>query len=145
MPDSKLSKRQRECLELVREGYTSKEIARLLNLSPLTIDNHIKAAISMMGANGRADAARKLASENTNQKLANQSDTLDNNRNYETLNVLPVNKSWKQLFILPSLWGSSSGLKWSDKVYHIFQICVTFTLLALAIILVLKGIMALLD
>ncbi|HEX5417206.1 MAG TPA: response regulator transcription factor [Chloroflexota bacterium] len=39
-PDALLSRREREILALIAEGYTSKGIARKLQLSPRTIGNH---------------------------------------------------------------------------------------------------------
>lgn len=55
-----LSERQRQCMELVAQQHTSKEIARALNLSPSTVDNHIQAAIERLGVRSRADAVRLL-------------------------------------------------------------------------------------
>jgi DNA-binding CsgD family transcriptional regulator len=57
---ARLSERQRQCLELVVQGLTSKQIARILNLSPSTVDNHLHTAIDRLGAGSRAEAARLL-------------------------------------------------------------------------------------
>jgi DNA-binding CsgD family transcriptional regulator len=54
----KLSDRERECLSLVAEGMTSKEISAILGTSPGVVDNHIQAAIRAMGAASRREAAR---------------------------------------------------------------------------------------
>ena len=53
-----LSERQRQCIALVGEGLTSKEIARRLHLSPSTVDNHIRAVVERLQAAGRIEAAR---------------------------------------------------------------------------------------
>lgn len=145
MADSKLSKRQKECLKYVREGYTSKEIARILDISPSTVDNHIKAAISALRASGRADAARKIIPYRNSQKLTSQPQTLEKNRKSETIEELPERKAWKNFLIIPSLWGASPELKWTNKIYHIFQVCVLFSMSAVAIILLLAGGMTLLN
>lgn len=55
-----ISHRQIECLELAAKGFTSKEIARELGLSPSTIDNHIASAIDRLGAKNRTDAVERL-------------------------------------------------------------------------------------
>jgi DNA-binding NarL/FixJ family response regulator len=39
-PVDQLTKRQREILQLISKGYTSKEMAQMLNLSPKTIETH---------------------------------------------------------------------------------------------------------
>ncbi|MFL6621655.1 MAG: response regulator [Sulfurifustaceae bacterium] len=39
-PVDQLTKRQREILQLIAKGYTSKEMAQMLNLSPKTIETH---------------------------------------------------------------------------------------------------------
>jgi DNA-binding CsgD family transcriptional regulator len=55
---SRLSTRQRQCLDRVGQGYTSKEIGRQLGLSPSTVDSHIRAALERLNMSDRAEAAR---------------------------------------------------------------------------------------
>lgn len=54
----RLTQRQKDCLELVAQGYTAKQIGRMLGISHSTVDNHIQAAIQLLEASGRAEAAR---------------------------------------------------------------------------------------
>ena len=53
-----LSPRQKDCLRLTAELNSSKEIARVLNMSQKTVDSHIAAAIRILGAANRREAAR---------------------------------------------------------------------------------------
>lgn len=55
-----LSERQRQCLELVGRGLSSKEIARELGVSPSTVDNHIQYALTKLGLATRKDAVRLM-------------------------------------------------------------------------------------
>lgn len=63
-PASVLSERQRQCMELVAQRHTSKEIGRMLSLSPSTVDNHIQAAMERLGVRSRAEAVRCLTGNN---------------------------------------------------------------------------------
>jgi|GEM_PF-1760531 len=56
-PASRLSPRQRECLRLVWERRTSKEIAAELGIGSSTVDGYIKEAIETLGARDRREAA----------------------------------------------------------------------------------------
>jgi DNA-binding CsgD family transcriptional regulator len=56
----RLSEGQRECLRLVWQYHSSKEVARKLGISPHTVDQRIKRAISILGVGNRAEAARLL-------------------------------------------------------------------------------------
>jgi DNA-binding CsgD family transcriptional regulator len=58
----RLTKAQLEVLELVALRRTSKEIARELGVSPVTVDQRVKRAQSILGANSRSEAARILIS-----------------------------------------------------------------------------------
>ncbi|MGR4868249.1 LuxR C-terminal-related transcriptional regulator [Variovorax sp. LARHSF232] len=54
-----LTPRQQAVMAMVGKGLTSKEIAKALNLTPGTVDNHIQASIFALGAKNRAEAAMK--------------------------------------------------------------------------------------
>lgn len=55
-----LSDRQYACLVRAGEGMSSKQIGRLLGISPSTVDNHIHAAITKLHARNRWHAAQLL-------------------------------------------------------------------------------------
>lgn len=52
---------QVSCLRLVADGYTSKQIAKKLGLTPMTVDQYLQRAKTAMGAPDRRKAARWLA------------------------------------------------------------------------------------
>lgn len=56
----RLSDGQRDCLRLVAEHRSSKEIARLLSISPHTVDQRLKRAVSILAVTSRFEAARLL-------------------------------------------------------------------------------------
>ncbi len=56
-----LNEGQKDCLRLVMQHFSSKEIARKLVLSPHTVDKRLKLAIAILGVSSRVDAARILA------------------------------------------------------------------------------------
>lgn len=56
---SKLTDRQIDCLRLVGQGMSSKEIAAALGISHHTVDLHLKRAIRTLGVASRRDAARR--------------------------------------------------------------------------------------
>lgn len=55
-----LTGRQKECLLLLREGLTSKQIARELRISPRTVDQHIAVALENLGVKSRLEAVSLL-------------------------------------------------------------------------------------
>lgn len=56
-----LTDRELECLRLVAEGRTSKEIARILNIASRTVDFHVHNATEKLGATSRSQAAWRLS------------------------------------------------------------------------------------
>lgn len=64
---SRLSEGQKQCLRLVSQLKTSKEIARDLDISPHTVDQRIKVAIRTLGVESRAEAARLLGESEAEQ------------------------------------------------------------------------------
>lgn len=55
---AKLSEKRREALALVAAGYTSKEAALQLDISPRSFDDRIEAACRILGVATRNEAAR---------------------------------------------------------------------------------------
>lgn len=55
---NKLSDGQRDCLRLVAENRSSKEIARILAISPHTVDQRLKKATAILAVESRFEAAR---------------------------------------------------------------------------------------
>jgi DNA-binding NarL/FixJ family response regulator len=51
-----LSKREREILQMVANGATTKEVARDLGISPHTVKTHLERIFEKLGANDRAQA-----------------------------------------------------------------------------------------
>ncbi len=60
---ARLSKGQLDCLRLVNEHLSSKEIAAELGISPHTVDQRIRGALQILGVERRAQAARIVAVE----------------------------------------------------------------------------------
>ena len=49
-----LTKRQQSVLQLLLKGYTSKEIGKLLSISPRTVDNHVRVIMKKVGVKRRS-------------------------------------------------------------------------------------------
>lgn len=54
---------QRDCLRLVYNHMKSKDIARVLGVSPHTVDMRLRTAMKTLGVTGRIEAARLLVQE----------------------------------------------------------------------------------
>ena len=57
--ESVLSNREQEVLRWVHDGKTNHEIAQILNLSPLTVKNHVQKILRKLNATNRAQAVAK--------------------------------------------------------------------------------------
>ena len=58
-----LSSREQAVLALTAEGYSSREIGRKLFISPKTVDHHVSAVLTKLGASSRGEAAAIAAAE----------------------------------------------------------------------------------
>jgi len=56
-----LSARERDCLRLILENHTSKEVGRQLGISHTSVDTHVRRARAKLGLRDRYEAARLLA------------------------------------------------------------------------------------
>jgi DNA-binding CsgD family transcriptional regulator len=122
----RLTERQKDCLRLVAQGYTSKEIGRVLDLSPSTVDNHILAAVQATGAASRGEASRILAAQENRQKLPRELQALAEPRNLGLLSssvdapVLSISpgSNWS----LPPVGGQTNDLDASERTIRIMQV-----------------------
>jgi DNA-binding CsgD family transcriptional regulator len=81
-PVARLSRGQIECLLLVDQHHSSKEIAVRLGISPHTVDQRIRGALDKLGVERRGEAARLvgaalLPDDPTYQRLIHQSPHID--------------------------------------------------------------------
>ncbi len=139
----KLTERQKDCLTLVAQGYTSKEIGRQLSLSPSTVDNHLLAAMQVLNEPSRAAAARKFTALEDRQKMPSQSPNLAKSEN--SMIIGPVTETggfahWsKSALELPPIGGRKNDLGWIERTYRIFQVAVLSLGLFLSLALIIAG------
>lgn len=134
-PADRLSERQRECLVLVHQGLTSKEIGRSLGLSPSTVDNHIRAALERLGVDNRAAAARLAVW---------QPDAVPLPRAVSGPSPGP-GAGFAALAAFPPLGGSPNRLSVRRRVYHVVQIALFSTMSLAAITTTIAGLVHLLN
>jgi DNA-binding CsgD family transcriptional regulator len=122
----RLTERQKDCLRLVAQGYTSKEIGRALDLSPSTVDNHILTAVQSMSASSRGRAARSLTGLEARQKLPRESLALADTPHS---GLMPVSAEASALTIgdrrfwsLPPIGGQTNELDSTERTLRIVQV-----------------------
>lgn len=122
----RLTERQKDCLRLVAQGYTSKEIGRSLDLSPSTVDNHILTAVQSMSANSRGEAARSLAGLETRQKLPRESLALAESGQtgllLATAETPSLTISGQRIWSLPPIGGQTNELDSAERLLRIVQV-----------------------
>ena len=60
--DQQLTKREKEILLLIRQGFLSKEIASKLNLSIYTVHNHRKSILAKLNVDNESEAINRAES-----------------------------------------------------------------------------------
>lgn len=122
----RLTERQKDCLRLVAQGYTSKEIGRALELSPSTVDNHILTAVQAVNATSRGAAARSLAGLETRQKMPRESLALAESPRSGLLSIsaeAPTLTIWgRRVWSLPPVGGYKNELDTAERSLRIVQV-----------------------
>jgi DNA-binding CsgD family transcriptional regulator len=77
-----LTPRERECLHLVLENRSSKQIARQLGISQTSVDTHVRRARNKLGIRSRYQAARMLADWERDAKAPRPSEAAIAEKNY---------------------------------------------------------------
>lgn len=138
---SRLTERQRACLELVARGFTSKQIGRQLGISHSTVDNHVLAATQLLGVADRREAGRLVAT--SGQQLPRQPSGLTEREKSSILGAqqplalpptLPAG-----LKLLPPLGGETNEQTLGHKTVQILSIAFLSTLAVIAMALLISG------
>jgi hypothetical protein len=128
---------------LVARGFTSKEIGRLLELSPSTVDNHVTAAVQQLGAANRGAAARALADLELGQKLPSQPQHLAQSRQTAILATETGGTNWSrnalQLLAPPPVGGKHNDLDGTSRTLRILQVAVLATASVIALTILVSG------
>lgn len=136
---SRLTERQRACLELVALGFTSKQIARKLGISNSTVDNHILAATQLLGVTDRREAGRLVS--RGRQELPSHARPLSGD---EKSVIVEVQEALTQanpagLKLLPPLGGELNDQTLANKTVQILSIAFLSTLAVIAMALLISG------
>jgi DNA-binding CsgD family transcriptional regulator len=118
----RLTDRQKDCLRLVGQGYTSKQIGPRLGISHVTVDNYIRTALELLQAESRAGAARILAAHELDQPLIHQSPALVGHP--RSLSETMPSDTGRSLRFVPPLGGQRNTLPAEGKVYAILKVAV---------------------
>ena len=122
----RLTERQKDCLRLVAQGYTSKEIGRALDLSPSTVDNHILTAVQSVNASSRGQVARFLAGTETRQKMPRESEAIAEpsfSALISTSAKVPVLTIFgRRIWSLPPVGGYRNELDAPERTLRIIQV-----------------------
>ncbi len=138
-----LTERQKDCLRLVGRGYTSKEIGRLLDLSPSTVDNHVNIAVHILNAPNRGSAARVLAQVEAGQILPRQSVDIalagQLPKPASNREVTDATSPGGMLLSLPPVGGKRNELDGTTRSLRILQVAVVAAVVAIALTIMISG------
>ena len=121
----RLTSRQEACIALVAEGRSSKEIARELGISPSTVDNHIAAAIQVVGSSNRT----ALANWYTQKRESEQPQLV---AKLEAAYPRPN----KMVITLPAMGGIRNSLSLMERVFTVLQVMTVSIMAASSLILI---------
>lgn len=140
---ARLSGRQRECLHLVRNGLTSKEIGRRLSLSPSTVDNHLNAATEKLGCSSRAIAARilEMAEQIDGQFAAGNQPKIAHNPEFSP--DATARQKPQHSYFLPPIGGTPNEETTARRIAHIVSIAIAATMAFAAITITVAGVIEL--
>ncbi len=138
------------CLRLVDDHHTSKEIARILGISPFTVDQRLDAARRKLNAESRREAAKIFASfdENICEPLVYQSQQVEHRALASSLSEPP---NWAGQFFsrvtsmvsVPPIGGERHELSKTEVIVQSLNIAFFGTLVVATIAIVLMGTMRL--
>jgi len=139
----KLTDRQKDCLRLVGQGFTSKEIGRALDLSPSTVDNHVNSAVQVMGTSNRGAAARALAAYEVRQNLPRQPQDLEirdpASDQHSHGNARDAGSKTTPILSLPPVGGQRNELDGTTRSLRILQVAIVAAAVTIALTIMVAG------
>lgn len=136
----RFSPRQIECLILVHEGLTSKEIALRLGVSPSTVDNHLSVAMALLDTDNRRTAAKAMAAIQAAHPYGPQHFVPGGiGENGGVTSKAKGRKGINTLFHLPPIGAQENVLSRQARAFHIVQIAALIITSILAITLTIAG------
>jgi DNA-binding CsgD family transcriptional regulator len=141
---------QVNCLRLVADGYTSKEIAKQLGLTPMTVDQYLQRAKTALGAPDRRTAARWWAESQQNRAFKSfelkpvpvaqpLSDMTPPAVPAEEMPAPSATGQWQTRFGFPPIGGIRTSLGASQKTGTILRIAGLSLIYTMGFALVLGG------
>ncbi|WP_225206036.1 response regulator transcription factor [Novosphingobium huizhouense] len=125
LEDVRLTARQEDCIALVAQGMSSKEIARELGISPSTVDNHIATAMHQFGFPNRGAVGRWYREQSESRKLTDKDEAAS-----------PLWRRW----ILPiPVGGIRNSLSLKERIFLIAQVSILSIMAASAAITFVLG------
>ncbi|WP_106640275.1 helix-turn-helix domain-containing protein [Allosphingosinicella vermicomposti] len=140
----KLTQRQKDCLDLVAQGYTAKQIGRHLGLSDSTVNNHINDAKNALQTRDKGEAARlylELYSDPSRHKLPSQSAGLVHALDVEDEVPATQPSGWRRVWtwIVPRMGGQENALSTSQTILAVFHVALFGALLFIAALMIVKA------
>jgi DNA-binding CsgD family transcriptional regulator len=140
-PTIHLSEGQKNCLRLVAQGMSSKEIAKQTGLTPQTVDTYLKASLPRLGASNRREAARLFLAWEAASAAGLPVDPLASPSDPAADSDLPARTGWNRLLNLPPLGGKVNDLGWAQKTVQALQVAVVAAATIVALTLGMAGIL----
>jgi DNA-binding CsgD family transcriptional regulator len=142
---------QKDCLRLVDDHHTSKEIARILGISPFTVDQRLDGARRKLKAASRKEAAKiftEIEQATIYDRLVYEPSQVEADANLATSQISPnqagqILSRLASILSVPPIGGERHELSKKQIVLQSLNIAFFSTLVVTAIIIVLAGAMRL--
>lgn len=140
----RLKGRQLDCMLLVKDGLSSKQIARELGISPRTVDQHIGAALENLGVSSRMAAIAEMYRLDQVEKLSKKERPAAANDDAVGIAEPEVESPQEGLrshAILPPLGGVRNSASRADRIGWMVRIAIFCIMLTSIAILAILGVL----
>lgn len=137
---TQLSDSQKNCLRLVGQGMSSKEIAIRTGLAPQTVDTYLKLAIRYLGATNRREAARMLASWELSQISGSPPEAVANDPADGDQASAASERQWTGDLLPPQVGGIRNDLNMAQRTYAVLKVAAISSAAVIALVLLIAGV-----